>query len=158
MYLLEVIIFGVLGIGGVIWQYNLLRKDWQTRKIPDRVIIPLILGAIAAIGIVIHALIAHYGDPRSTYDWQDMLANLKKIVVLFFSFSLKSFFGPIFTALALIMFCYFYLEYGEIRVWDFISIFFDWVFSKMPNWVENIYYCVLFLVAVGGSLSDGSSH
>ena len=156
MFAVEVILIGLLAIGGVVWQIYFIQQDEKRVSPPLRVIIPLVIGGISIIGLIIHGLIANLGDSRSSYDWADMFSNLWRVIVLFITFSIKSYLGPIFTALAVIMVCYFLFEYGEFRVWKFVVAFFDWVFSKMPEWVETLYLVILFLTAIGGSFADGN--
>lgn len=156
MFAVEIIIIGLLAIGGVIWQIYLFEQDRYRSGPPMRIVIPAVLGGVALIGLIIHGFIANLGDTRSAYEWSDMFGNVWKVIVLTFTFTVKTLFGPVFTALAVIMACYFLFEYGEFRVWKFVQAFFDWAFSRMPQWVEHLYIAILALTAVGGSIIDGS--
>ena len=155
MFAIEIVLIGAIAVGGIAWQIYLFDEDGYRDDPPLRVLVPLILGGVSILGLVIHGLIANLGDARSYYDWGDMFSNLWKVIVLFVAFTIKSFFGPIFTALTLIMVCYFLFEYGEFRVWKFVKAFFDWVFSMMPSWIETLYIVLLLIVGVGGSIVDG---
>jgi hypothetical protein len=118
--------------------------------------VPLIIGGVSILGLIIHGLIANLGDAKSYYDWGEMFSNLWKVFVLFITFTIKSLFGPIFTALMVIMAVYFFFEYGQFRVWNFVKAFFDWVFSTMPDWIKTLYIIILLIVVVGGSIVEGA--
>jgi len=152
-FAIELILIGLLTIGGIYWQIFLIDRD-NAYDFPNRIIVPIIIGIITLVGLLVHGFIANLADNRSVYTWGDMFSNLLRALVLFISFTIKSYLGPIFTTLALIMCIYFLFEYNEFRVWKFVEVFFDWIFSKMPNWIEVVYTITLIIVAVGGSLVD----
>ena len=156
MFATEIIVIGLLAIGGVFWQIYLFEQDSYRDAPPIRVLIPVVLGGIALVGLIVHGLIANLGDTRSAYEWSDMFGNAWKVIVLTFTFTVKTLFGPVFTALAVIMVCYFLFEYGEFRIWKFVQAFFDWAFSRAPQWVEQLYIAILLLTAIGGSIAEGA--
>ena len=157
-FAIEIIVLGILGIVGLMWQIRLVKKD--TRRIrfhlPKRIVLPVQIGIAALVGLLIYGIMANWVDERSTYEWRSVFRDMGKLFVLFFSFTIKSYLGPIFVAVSLIMFSYFLFEYGEFRAWHFVEAFFDWAFSNMPQWMESIYYFVLYAVAISGSVRDGS--
>jgi len=58
MFTIEIIIIGLLAIGGVVWQIYLIQQDEERDSPPLRVIIPLAIGGVSIVGLIIHGLIA----------------------------------------------------------------------------------------------------
>lgn len=153
---IEFFLLGGIIVGGIFWQVYLFKRDSERAHAPIRIIIPAILGGLILIGIIVYSLIAIYADNRSIYDWKDFGYYFLRCLVLFLSFLLKSTFGPIFTSIIVAMLVYFLFEYGEFRIWSFIRVFLDWIFSSFPKWMETLYITTLFLVATGGAIIESS--
>lgn len=107
MFFLEVVLFGLLLIGGVYVQHKYIESD----KI-SLVMFPIGLGLITLLGIIIHGVISFF-DNNSTYYLGKFLSNFFKTFILFFTFAIKTALAPIVTSITMIMF--FFIIYLNIR-------------------------------------------
>ena len=150
---LEYILIGMSIIGGLWWQYYLRRKE-KYRGLPLRVKIPIIIGSVFTIGILTHGIIGIYMDEKSVLDWNEVLMNSLKSLVLFLTFTVKSYLGPIFTSLSTAILIYFLFEHSQITIMNFVLRFFEWIFMALPDWVEGAYLIGMGVIVVGGTLKD----
>lgn len=150
---IEIILLGVIAVAGMMWQVKTIENDNNTNA-PTRILVPVIGGAIFIIGTFIWGLIAINNNEKQMATVDDLTSILLKELALFGSFALKSYLGPMFLAATICMLIFFGIEFGEFRLAHWVSLFFDWIFGKAPKWIETIYYVVLFLNVVIGSIAN----
>ena len=151
----EILMMGVVSIAGIQWQIYTFKKDNEVEETPFRMKVAIGLCSVAFIGLLVHDILA-LADPNSNLSIGGFLGNIGKYIILFFSFIIKSLFGPITTAITVLVGIYIFFQFNIILKWNIISACFDWLFSTLPNWAEGLYFVALILVCIGGTIIDNT--
>jgi len=149
---IQIIIIGIMALGGIFWQVSLIEKDNSVG--PKRIYLPGILCSIIIIGVLIRGVIAWALDDSSYYEGWDLLSDVWKSLVLTFAFVGKAYIGPLFIAFSLCTVAYFLIEKGEFKTWVFVDSFLRWIFGDLAGWTRNCYVIGSFIIVLFGCLHD----
>lgn len=166
---LLLVLYGVIVVLGISWQWNLLRKDYYYRDtsyryyipeyfslliphfIPKRVIVPYVFGIVVFVGTLILSSfeLYTYGIFFSESDWVE---NVLKAGIFFLIIILKSWFGPLLLSVS-ISYAIYLLSHGELISWvPILQELIDWIFSSLPDAVYILYVFVVLLYSALSSI------
>lgn len=170
MKVAEVILIGLVLIGGVYWQAYTIKEDGDKgRKKPLRLFVPMYFGVVVTVGLFGFQLIwaFHKADQVDIFSrsGSEMLAITGRLLVVVgwaalrgvlftLVLSLKGYFGPLVTSAMAAVSVYQLFEFGELRVVRLMEIFLEFVFSQAPTWLQVGYTFVLLLFCAAGPLAE----
>jgi len=136
---IEVIIIGVIMLAGIGWQLAVIQK-------PGRLLVSGAVSVIIFLGTVVIATIRLFDQSSfGVGDWFGWLGKALAFVILC---NLKSYLSPIVFVSVISYAIYGYFEYNHLRLLPVFSELLDWLFGKMPGWVQVLYS--LFMLCCTG--------
>lgn len=139
MNVIEVIIIGMIMLIGLGCQI-------AASKNTKRLAVSGIVSAIVFAGTFAIATIRLID--KSSFDFGDWMSWVAKATIFVVICNLKSYFSPAIFACVLSYAIYGYFEYDKLQLLPVLSNLLDWLFGKMPTWVEGVY--MLFMLCCTG--------
>lgn len=139
MNVIEVILIGIVMLVGLAWQVAVLDK-------PGRLAVSGVVSAIIFVGTVVIATIRFFD--HSSFGVGDWFGWIGKSIVFVIVCNVKSYLAPVVFTSVVSYAIYSLFESSHVKLLPVISVVLDWLFGKMPGWVE-VLYGLFMLVCTG---------
>ena len=167
MIVLEIALFGGLGIFALYWQYKASFPDGDLdlpyivdgEEMPKRVKIPFFVGMLLFAGSIIYTIIAlsKGGTNFVPHFWAGIWLIFKSFVFWLF-FVIKSYFGPVVFGIIAITIAYNLIEHGILQSIPFFTWAIDWVFGVASPGLHLAYTLLVGVYSFGISVLDVDFH
>ncbi|MCB9191517.1 MAG: hypothetical protein H6602_07630 [Flavobacteriales bacterium] len=162
-FILEIIMFAILMIPCIIWQFKLHRKDVRRKgsisvwiPLPTRVVFSIATGLLIVFGVIIYGLIRVVSETYVDYSPSLWMADIAIVCTATLISAVKSKLGPIVTGITVCSAIYYYLELNQFHIFSLTSVVFDVFSVNWPKTLANSYTLLVTVIAIAGAIYDSS--
>ncbi len=148
---LQIVLVGILMVGGLAWQVALLRKD--DAAVPQRVVPTMVIALVLAVGVAGVSTLGFFDETRRLTFFA-VVGNVFRATALGGFLIFKSYLAPLVTAFVASSLIYGYMTYGAFQPVPIIQSAFEWALSGAPHWLSWAYVICTSLYMLGCSVHD----